>query len=60
MNAAPDPVTGLRTGMPVELERIASKCLEKNRDERYQTAGDLIADLRRLKRAMDANNGAGR
>jgi TolB-like protein/predicted Ser/Thr protein kinase len=52
MNAAPEPITGLRTGVPMELERIAAKCLEKNRDERYQNAADFIADLRHLQKAM--------
>ncbi|HEY5133509.1 MAG TPA: protein kinase, partial [Candidatus Krumholzibacteriaceae bacterium] len=54
MNAAPEPITSLRTGVPMELERIVTKCLEKNRDERYQTAADLIADLRHLQRAVGA------
>jgi len=52
LNQAQEPLTGLRTGVPVELERTVNKCLEKDRDERYQTAGDLAADLRRLVRVM--------
>jgi len=52
MNDAPEPITSLRTGVPMELERIVTKCLEKNRDERYQTAADIIADLRHLQRAV--------
>jgi non-specific serine/threonine protein kinase len=58
MNDAPEPITSLRTGVPMELERIVSKCLEKNRDERYQAAADLIADLRRLQRTLSAGTGA--
>jgi TolB-like protein/predicted Ser/Thr protein kinase len=54
MNDAPEPITSLRTGVPVEFERIVTKCLEKNSDERYQTAADLIADLRHLQRGMGA------
>jgi TolB-like protein/predicted Ser/Thr protein kinase len=54
LNAVPEPVTSLRTGVPVEFERIVSKCLEKDRGERYQTAADLIADLRHLQRTMGA------
>ncbi|MDD4856720.1 MAG: protein kinase [Candidatus Krumholzibacteria bacterium] len=54
MNAAPEPITSVRTGVPLDLERVVTKCLEKNRDERYQTAGDLIADLRHLQRTLGA------
>jgi serine/threonine protein kinase len=57
MNAAPEPITSLRSGVPMELERIVTKCLEKNRDERYQTSADLIADLRRLQRTLSAGTG---
>jgi len=50
VNEEPKPVTGLRTGVPVELEKIVNKCLEKDSALRYQHADDLIADLYRLKR----------
>ena len=50
INATPEPMTGIRTGVPVELDRIVGKCLEKETGERYQTAADLIADLRHLER----------
>ena len=50
INEAPKPVTGLRTGVPIELEKIVHKCLEKDRSLRYQHADDLMADLHRLKR----------
>jgi serine/threonine protein kinase/Tfp pilus assembly protein PilF len=54
MNAQPESITSLRTGVPMELEHIVSKCLEKAPAERYQTAADLVADLRHLERAMSA------
>jgi TolB-like protein/tRNA A-37 threonylcarbamoyl transferase component Bud32 len=60
MNDAPEPITSLRTGVPMELERIATKCLEKKLDERYQTAADLVADLRRLQRTLGAGTGTAR
>jgi len=60
MNAAPEPITSLRTGVPMELERVVTKCLEKNRNERYQTSADLVADLRRLRRTLSAGTGTAR
>ena len=59
VNEQAEPVTALRTGVPMELERIVNKCLEKKRDERYQTTADLIADLRRLQRTLPAGTGPG-
>ena len=46
----PQAVTGLRSGIPLAFERILDKCLEKDTSERYQSAADLKADLKRLKR----------
>jgi TolB-like protein len=50
LNEEPGPVTGLRTGVPLELERIVEKCLTKIPAERYQTPEGLMADLRPLQR----------
>ncbi len=44
----PAALTGLRTGVPVELELLASKCLAKDRDDRYQSAKEIAVDLRTL------------
>ena len=43
----PEPLTSVRTGVPVELELLVNKCLAKGADNRYQTVADLIVDLRR-------------
>lgn len=40
----------LNQNVPAELERIINKCLEKDRNLRYNTAADLRTDLQRLKR----------
>ncbi len=45
-------------GLNPELERIISKALEKDRDVRYQSAQDLLIDLRRLKRDTDSGRSA--
>ena len=42
----PEPLTAVRTGVPMELEFIVGKCLAKDRENRYQRASELIVDLR--------------
>jgi len=39
--------------VPAELERIVSKAMTKEPDERYQTAKDMLIDLRHLKKQLD-------
>ncbi len=39
----------------MELEFIASKCLEKDADARYSSAADLATDLRRVGRNLDSD-----
>ena len=54
LDAAPAPALRLNPDMPVELERIVNKALEKDRNLRYQGAAELRADLTRLKRDTDS------
>jgi serine/threonine protein kinase/tetratricopeptide (TPR) repeat protein len=50
LNRAPVPPVRLNPDVPAELERVIDKCLEKDRNLRYQHASDLRTDLQRLKR----------
>jgi TolB-like protein/Flp pilus assembly protein TadD len=47
MHEEPEPMTGLRAGVPMELERMAKKAMSKNPDERYQRADEMAVDLKR-------------
>jgi len=49
LNESQEPITGLRSGVPLELEQLIDRCLEKEPEARYQTAADLASDLRRIK-----------
>src|SRR5437870_725695 len=49
----PQPLARYSRDVPAELERITSKALRKNRDERYQTIKDLLIDLKDCKRELE-------
>jgi serine/threonine protein kinase/Tfp pilus assembly protein PilF len=53
LNATPAPVSKANPKAPVELDRVIAKALEKDCDLRCQTAAELRADLKRLKRDLD-------
>ena len=49
MNEDPEPVTGLRTGVPMELERIVNKALKKSPADRYQSLDEMLVDLKAVR-----------
>ncbi len=58
LHKAPTPPVHINPDLPIELERIVNKALEKDRKLRYQNASDMQADLRRLKRDRDIGRAA--
>ena len=56
LNEAQEPITALRTGIPMELERIVNKCLQKEQSARYQGANDLFVDLRQVNKQMTSSD----
>ena len=58
LSHAPVPPISLNAELPTDFERIINKALEKDRDLRFQTAAELRADLKRLKRDTDSARSA--
>jgi len=48
LNEEPEPLTSIRTGVPMGLEWIVLKLLAKNAKDRYQNVSDLLVDLRNV------------
>jgi two-component system LytT family response regulator len=54
----PEAIARFNYSVPAELDRVIRKCLEKDRERRYQTARELIIDLRNLQRDRTSSSGA--
>jgi len=53
LNQEPVSIRRLMPDVPPEVEKVVNKSLRKNRDERYQTAEDLLFDLKSLRKRLD-------
>jgi two-component system LytT family response regulator len=60
LHAQPEAMARFNYETPPELERIVRKCLEKDRDRRYQSARDLLVDLQNLQRSYEPAGAAGK
>jgi eukaryotic-like serine/threonine-protein kinase len=58
LHKSPAAPVRMNPDLPVELERIINKALEKDRELRYQHASDIRADLKRLKRETESGRTA--
>jgi serine/threonine protein kinase len=54
LNRAPVAAGALNPDLPLHLQEVINNCLEKDRELRYQSAGDLRADLKRVRRDLDS------
>ena len=53
-NSTPPPASTINPDLPLAFDNILAKALEKDRDLRYQSASELRADLKRIKRDLDS------
>src|SRR2546422_1738646 len=54
LHGPPEAMARFNYSLPAELERIIRKCLDKDRERRYQSARELLIDLKSLKRDSES------
>ncbi len=54
LNEEPEPITGIRSSLPLELERIINKMLSKKINERYASEEDLLVDLQKVSKEIES------
>ncbi|MEA2239250.1 MAG: eukaryotic-like serine/threonine-protein kinase [Thermoanaerobaculia bacterium] len=54
LHAEPDPITTMTGGASVTAQRIIRRCLDKDRDHRYQSMKEVVIELADLRREMDS------
>jgi eukaryotic-like serine/threonine-protein kinase len=58
LSRTPEPVRSLNPDLPIELEAIINKAIEKDKEKRYQSAAELRADLQVLRRGFESGHTA--
>jgi tetratricopeptide (TPR) repeat protein/predicted Ser/Thr protein kinase len=56
LNETPEPMARYKADVPEGLQRIVDKALAKDREERYQHADEMVADLKRERRISDSTS----
>ncbi|HTB20559.1 MAG TPA: protein kinase [Bryobacteraceae bacterium] len=58
LGAQPDAIARFNYDVPESLDRVVRKCLEKDRERRYQSARELLVDLKNLERDSNSRQAA--
>ena len=59
LQSQPDAIARFNYDIPEALDRVVRKCLEKDRERRYQSARELLVDLKNLERDSSSQPAAG-